>query len=73
VLVGIGLTLYLSADLRDEWRKLDSLDQSLREVTERLAAEAPLEAPQPREQPATRAARTRRANTDRQSVHSAAS
>ena len=30
----IGTTLWLSADLRDEWRKLDALDESVR----RLAA-----------------------------------
>jgi hypothetical protein len=32
VLVGIGIALWLSADLRDEWRKLDSIDQALRDL-----------------------------------------
>jgi hypothetical protein len=30
----IGTTLWLSADLRDEWRKLDALDQSVRQLAE---------------------------------------
>ena len=33
----IGTTLWLSADLRDEWRKLDVIDESLRH----LSAERP--------------------------------
>jgi hypothetical protein len=28
-LLGVGATLWLSADLRDEWRKLDRIEQSL--------------------------------------------
>ncbi|HVW32525.1 MAG TPA: hypothetical protein VHL53_08310 [Acidimicrobiia bacterium] len=36
-LLSIGTTLWLSADLRDEWRKLDVIDESLR----RLADAAP--------------------------------
>jgi arginine exporter protein ArgO len=36
-LLWIGTTLWLSADLRDEWRKLDVIDESLRH----LAAAAP--------------------------------
>jgi len=28
-LLGLGATLWLSADLRDEWRKLDRIEQSL--------------------------------------------
>ena len=39
-LLAVGLTLWLSADLRDEWRKLDVIDESLR----RLAGEAQPEA-----------------------------
>ena len=31
-LIGLGSTLWLSADLRDEWRKLETLEQTLREV-----------------------------------------
>lgn len=30
-LIGIGLTSWLSADLRDEWRKLDRIEQRLAE------------------------------------------
>ena len=29
VLLGLGATLWISADLRDEWRKLDRIEQSL--------------------------------------------
>jgi hypothetical protein len=29
-LLGLGATFWLSADLRDEWSKLDSIDESLR-------------------------------------------
>jgi len=28
-LLGVGATLWISADLRDEWRKLDRIEQSL--------------------------------------------
>jgi len=30
-LLGVGATLWLSADLRDEWRKLDGIEDALRE------------------------------------------
>ena len=30
-LLGLGALLWLSADLRDEWRKLDAIDRHLRE------------------------------------------
>jgi len=33
-LLWIGTTLWLSADLRDEWRKLDVIDESLRRLAE---------------------------------------
>ena len=33
-LIGIGLTSWLSADLRDEWRKLDVIDESLRRLAD---------------------------------------
>ena len=33
-LLGIGATLWLSADLRDEWRKLEALDESVRRLAE---------------------------------------
>lgn len=32
-LLGLGAVLWLSADLRDEWRKLDSLEEALREAS----------------------------------------
>jgi hypothetical protein len=31
-LLGVGATLWLSADLRDEWRKLDCIEDALREA-----------------------------------------
>ena len=34
VLVGIGATVWLSADAHDEWRKLDRVERLLRELTE---------------------------------------
>jgi len=33
-LLWIGTTLWLSADLRDEWRKLDAIDESLRRLAD---------------------------------------
>ena len=30
-LLGVGATLWLSADLRDEWRKLDCIEDALRQ------------------------------------------
>lgn len=32
-LLVIGATLWLSSDLRDEWRKLDALDESVRRLS----------------------------------------
>ena len=32
MLVAVGVTLLLSADLRDEWRKLDQIEEALRQV-----------------------------------------
>lgn len=37
--VGVGLTVYLSADLQDEWRKLDSLQEDLRKVIDIISEE----------------------------------
>ena len=34
MLVGIGATSWLSADLRDEWRKLDDLEGLLEQIVE---------------------------------------
>lgn len=51
-LLGAGATLWLSSDLRDEWRKLDSLSDDIRAVGEKLDQQrAPEEngiAPSPR-------------------------
>jgi len=35
-LIGLGATLYLSADMRDEWRKLDRLEHEVRALGELL-------------------------------------
>ena len=32
LLVGVAATLWLSADLRDEWRKLDRIEEALRDL-----------------------------------------
>ena len=42
LLIGIGAVLWLSADLRDEWRKLDSIEQAWHDVTASAPAEAPM-------------------------------
>jgi len=39
-LIGLAATLYLSADLRDEWRKMDELDEHLVQLIE-LQQKAP--------------------------------
>lgn len=31
-LLGVGATVWLSADLRDEWRKLDVIDETLHQM-----------------------------------------
>jgi hypothetical protein len=36
-LIGIGLTSWLSADLRDEWRKLDRIERLLEQRTDPAA------------------------------------
>jgi hypothetical protein len=41
LLIGIGAVLWLSADLRDEWRKLDSIEQAWRNATVSASADAP--------------------------------
>lgn len=40
-LLGVGAMLWLSADLRDEWRKLDSLERALRETADVVRAPDP--------------------------------
>lgn len=37
--LGVGATLWLSADLRDEWRKLDRIEQSLGDGVLRWASD----------------------------------
>ena len=43
VLLGIGATLWISADLRDEWRKLDRIEQSLGDGVLRWAGDGSAE------------------------------
>ena len=43
VLLGLGATLWISADLRDEWRKLDRIEQSLGDGVLRWAADGSAE------------------------------
>ena len=38
-LIGVAAALWLSADLRDEWRKLDEIDDKLTTLLERPVAE----------------------------------
>jgi hypothetical protein len=40
-LLGLGATLWLSADLRDEWRKLDRVEEALRQVRAASEVQAP--------------------------------
>ena len=42
-LLGLGATLWLSADLRDEWRKLDRIEQSLGDGVLRWAGDGSAE------------------------------
>ena len=62
-LLGLGVALLLSADLRDEWRKLDAIEEHLAGQA-RLDAESPVAAPTPEtatdEKPAPTPRRTRR-------------
>jgi hypothetical protein len=41
LLVGIGATLLISADLRDEWRKLDRIERRLAPADEGVEEEIP--------------------------------
>ena len=47
-LLGLGGTLWISADLRDEWRKLDRIEEALGEGTLRWVEEATPAVPAPR-------------------------
>ena len=42
-LLGLGATLWISADLRDEWRKLDRIEECLGAGVLRWAADGPTE------------------------------
>src|SRR5947209_5962018 len=42
-LLGLGATLWISADLRDEWRKLDRIEQALGDGTLRWAGDGSAE------------------------------
>jgi hypothetical protein len=44
VLIGIGATVWLSSDLHDEWRKLDRVEDLLRELTEGVDGSQPVAA-----------------------------
>jgi hypothetical protein len=55
-LLGLGAMLWLSADLRDEWRKLDRVEQAIRESG--TAALPPVVAPQTADRPAVGAGRS---------------
>jgi hypothetical protein len=46
-LLGISTALWLSADLRDEWRKLDRIEQAIRATDRATAGPAELEAGRP--------------------------
>ena len=43
ILLGLGATLWLSADLRDEWRKLDRIEQALGDGILRWAGDSSAE------------------------------
>ena len=45
----IGTTLWLSADLRDEWRKLDALDESVRKLAETQVSGETISLSEPRD------------------------
>ncbi|MDQ1489697.1 MAG: hypothetical protein QOD57_3107 [Actinomycetota bacterium] len=51
--IGFGAGLILSADLHDEWRKLDRLEERLVEVPDRAAVFAVDLEPQPLDEPTT--------------------
>jgi hypothetical protein len=64
-LLGLGTTLWLSADLRDEWRKLDRLEQLVRgeadeEEEEQAAVVVDAALPVDAETPPTNGSRRRR-------------
>jgi len=50
LLVSIGATSWLSADLRDEWRKLDAIDDTLHELVGSPLVDLDALLPQPERQ-----------------------
>jgi hypothetical protein len=48
-LLGLGATLWISADLRDEWRKLDRIEQAIGDGTLRWAEVEPVGVEAPRQ------------------------
>jgi hypothetical protein len=53
--LGVGATLWLSADLRDEWRKLDEISEQLGDAVAALTGVDGVEVSAGRAAPATRA------------------
>jgi hypothetical protein len=51
-LLGLAATLWLSADLRDEWSKLDEIHAVVTDLANREAQPAPAPAPEPEPAPA---------------------
>jgi hypothetical protein len=46
--LGVGATLWISGDLRDEWRKLDRIEAALRDGVLRYVVDEPADLPSPR-------------------------
>jgi hypothetical protein len=58
-LLGVGATLWLSADLRDEWRKLDAIERAIGATIDEQPATADPFAARPEVVQAPKRARTR--------------
>lgn len=58
-LLGVGAMMWLSADLRDEWRKLDSLELALRETSAGAVVDELTELPMATASPTASAAAAR--------------
>jgi hypothetical protein len=61
LLIGVGAILWISADLRDEWRRIESLEHTIERHAALLesASEAPAVAPEPKPVRRSRASRPR--------------
>jgi hypothetical protein len=61
LLIGVGAILWISADLRDEWRRIESLEHTIERHVALLesSAEAPPPAPEPKPARRSRASRPR--------------